>query len=453
MKNTPVGPVAWFSGEPERDRSRKTEKNCRALDTGGGGAMLNCDELRAWSVYRLDPYGKSRLIVLLLLAGVRVIGLHRRAAMRRLLLGGVALALLFTGAGVLLHEGSDLSTEEASRIASLISQLGDEKFARREVATRELQTIGVRALPMLRKAAAESDDVEIRWRANAIYSPPVLQSTATGMELVLVRAGEFDMGSPESEQNRKADETQHPVRFSEPFYLGAYEVTQHEFEIVMGHNPSWFAASGGGKAKVEEKETRRYPVETISWFDTVDFCNRLSEREGFELYYRLSNVEREEKSIQRATVAIAGGHGYRLPTEAEWEFACRARTQEPYSYGGDSNARLANTKGVSVSGGYGGAIPAIDLGRPTVVGSYKPNPWGLFDMHGNASEWVWDWYDADYYLNAPNADPRGPERGKHRVLRGGSWLVNEGSCRSASRFWQTPDEAKNYAGFRVCRTP
>src|SRR5262249_54778077 len=162
---------------------------------------------------------------------------------------------------------------------------------------------------------------------------------------------------------------------------GAYEVTQGEYEDVVKKNPSSFNQVGG-------MDTGRFPVEHVSWFEAVDFCNKLSGLEGERRW----------------------GRSYRLPTEAEWEYACRGGTTQktPFHFGHSLLAQQANFK-------------ETNLGRPTPVGSYPANGFGLHDMHGNVREWCLDWYDKDAYKTGHNQDPRGPERGFGRVLRGGSY--------------------------------
>lgn len=279
------------------------------------------------------------------------------------------------------------------------------------------------------------------------------KSKSIGLEQTLIAAGEFRMGAPGTEMNRRLDEPEHRVKITKPFYLGTYEVTQEEYAQVMQVNPSAFSANGGSKDKVAGQTTNRYPVELVSWFDAVEFCNRLSKKDGFEPYYTLADAKQPGVSIASASATIAGGSGYRLPTEAEWEYACRAGTIAPFHYGNESTARTSNVKALIDASGYGTAPKWKELGRTTKVGSFPANAWGLFDMHGNAAEWCEDWYDRSYYSESPREDPKGPVKGTHKVLRGGSWLVNDASCRAASRFFHLPSETSYYGGFRVARTP
>jgi len=243
-----------------------------------------------------------------------------------------------------------------------------------------------------------------------------LFTNSLGMELVRIPAGSFQMGSPSSEEGRDDDERQHRATISKAFYLGKTEVTQGQWQAVMGDNPSRFGGCGDD-----------CPVEKVSWFDAVQFCNRLSEREGLALAYKISG---EEVNWNR------GANGYRLPTEAEWEYACRAETTTRFNLG-DSESDLKR------AGWYYG-----NSGRKThPVGEKKPNGWGFFDMHGNVWEWCWSWY-GDYPSGAVT-DSAGPDSGKHRVLRGGSWFNNVRLCRSATRDWGRPLFRYYNLGFRL----
>ncbi len=225
---------------------------------------------------------------------------------------------------------------------------------------------------------------------------------SVGMKLVLIPPGEFMMGSPESEEDRNSDEgPQHRVRITRPFYFGTYQVTQEEYERVMGTNPSSFSRGGGGNDRVSGMDTSRFPVETVSWNDAAEFCRKLS----------ALPAER------------AAGREYRLPTEAEWEYACRAGTTTPFHFGSVLNGRQANVDG---NRPYGTSEKGPYLQRTTTVGSYSANGFGLFDMHGNVWEWCADWFSSDYYANSPVDDPftqRGHSFGPRTIMliAGKSW--------------------------------
>ncbi len=363
-------------------------------------------------------------------------------------------AMAFIAVTSWLHGEPD-NAEVNRRVAALIEQLGDESYERRETANRDLEAIGDPALAQLRVAIQQNPDPETRYRAALVVRKVWLASRSTGLPLVHIPAGEFVMGSPAAENGRTADETQHKVRLN-AFLLGKYEVTQREFEQVMGRNSAYFAPGGEGKAKVvdfEARMLRELPVENVSWYDALEFCNRLSALDNRPPYYALTEIERRDGSISSARVAILGDRGYRLPTEAEWEYACRAETTTSFSFGLTNTGAEANVKPSMVGGGYGGPVPKFrDLAQTTARGSYPLNPWGIGEMHGNVAEWCWDVYAKDYYSVSPAANPQGPEKGPQRVVRGGSWLVPEENCRSASRFWLTPDDRKPHVGFRVARS-
>ncbi|MBI83195.1 MAG: hypothetical protein CMJ81_08370 [Planctomycetaceae bacterium] len=230
-----------------------------------------------------------------------------------------------------------------------------------------------------------------------LLGDPVVNSL--GIVLIPVPAGEFQMGSPASETGHQEDETRHLVQITKPFYLSAHEVTQQQYESVMGHNPTY--------SKDADK-----PVENVIWNDALDFCGKLSEQEGQE---------------------------YRLPTEAEWEYACRAGTITAYSFGDDAS-RLGQYAWHSGNSDY-----------TTHTGGEKlPNHWGLYDMHGNVWEWCQDRY-APYGSQQESMDPAGPEEGSFRVLRGGSFSYLPRNLRSADRFHDNPVFENTRYGFRLAR--
>ncbi|MDR2690543.1 MAG: formylglycine-generating enzyme family protein [Azoarcus sp.] len=222
------------------------------------------------------------------------------------------------------------------------------------------------------------------------------------MEFVLIPSGSFPMGCDSDEKGCDDDESpRHQVTISQPFYLGKHEVTQAQWVKVMGHNPSYF-------------EGYDKPVERVSWNEIQIFIERLNRKEGTDKY--------------------------RLPTEAEWEYAARAGTTSAYSFGNDVGQA---DQYVWHNGNSG------EQTHP--VGHKQPNSWGLYDMHGNVYEWVQDWYDENYYALGAATDPSGPAEGSRRVLRGSVWCDGMENLRSAHRNHDSPDfQSENY-GFRLAR--
>ncbi|WP_425613365.1 SUMF1/EgtB/PvdO family nonheme iron enzyme [Anatilimnocola sp. NA78] len=373
--------------------------------------------------------------------------------MRSVLYRLVATALLVACAWVMLHADDPPALPRDKEIEALIQQLGSDEFAAREAAVKALDRLGERPLPYLRHAASKNSDPEIRWRAEHLLSRPDRESETTGLKLVFIQRGEAWLGSPNAEAGRRDDELTHLARLTQAFYLGKYEVTQSEYRRVMKQEPSWFSRTGGGREKVFIVGTDLYPVERVTWFDAIAFCNELSKLDHFQPYYELTEIKRENDSIVAARVKIVGGHGYRLPTEAEWEHACRAGTTTPYHYGAERNGHASNVAGATFSGGYGGEVRGPNLKCTCSRGGYEANAWGLHDMHGNVGEWCWDVSDRNYYRTSPRNDPSGPDDGPHRTWRGGNWLLNEAGSRSAARNFAAPSERKEYLGFRVARNP
>lgn len=227
-------------------------------------------------------------------------------------------------------------------------------------------------------------------RAKAARMPAEMRD-AYGIEFVLIQPGKFMMGSSDGDQR------QHEVTISQPFYIGKYEVTQAQWQSVMGSNPSSFDECGGN-----------CPVENVSWDDAQGFISRLNSR--------------------------GGDYIYRLPTESEWEYAARAGTTGDYAGNLDSMAWYTSNSD----------------GRTHPSGTKQPNAWGLYDMHGNVWEWVQDWYGA--YPSGEVTDPQGPTSGSGRVIRGGGWIDSAAYCRSAYRNRGSPGYRSYYLGFRLVRT-
>ncbi len=267
-----------------------------------------------------------------------------------------------------------------------------------------------------------------------------ITTRTAAIKLKLIPAGGFLMGSSDSDKDADEDEKpRHPVRITQPFYLGVHEVTQAQYEAVMAYNPSRFAPAGTGRAQVEGQLTERHPVEQVSWLNTVLFCNKLSELEGRRPFYRIDG--------DRVSVPDWDVPGFRLPTEAEWEYASRGGSTTRYGFGDDASA-LGDHAWFSGNSG----------GMTHPMGEKSANGFGLFDMHGNVWEWCWDGYEADYYKKSPADDPRGLLEAVDRVNRGGGWDSDPHFCRLALRDRNTPDYRNSLLGFRLAlnrtgRTP
>jgi formylglycine-generating enzyme required for sulfatase activity len=227
--------------------------------------------------------------------------------------------------------------------------------------------------------------------------------TFKGMKFILIKSGCFEMGNPKPATDLTVGEApSHHVCIDKPFYIGETEVTQKQWEAVMGNNPS--------KVKAYDR-----PVDRVSWNDVQEFLQKLNAQDG--------------------------GNYFRLPTEAEWEYAARAGSDDDYSFGGSPGslpdyAWFGNL-------GY--------KGSSREVAQKKPNGWDLYDMHGNVWEWVQDWYDGAYYSNSPEHNPKGPETGKYKVYRGGSFIGKPINLRSAVRFSAMPTSRTHDVGFRLVR--
>lgn len=251
---------------------------------------------------------------------------------------------------------------------------------------------------------------------------------------VLIKGGSFQMGSPESEAWRSDDEVQHPVTVSD-FFMSSYEVTQGEYEKIIGVNPSNFFGD-------------TLPVENVSWLEAITYCNAKSAQENLTPVY---TIDGQNISWNREA------DGYRLPTEAEWEYACRAGTKTPFYMDPSPSAEDANYYGhypYEIEGNYF-AQDALETKpgeyRETTVevGNFAPNPYGLYDMHGNVGEWVWDYYGS--YPSEEQTDPTGPDSGVFRVYRGGGWNDFAKNMRSAYRATLEQDHKSFNLGFRLVR--
>jgi formylglycine-generating enzyme required for sulfatase activity len=261
--------------------------------------------------------------------------------------------------------------------------------------------------------------------------------------MLFIKGGTFMMGSSGNEPGRKDDEIRHQVTVSD-FWMGKYEVTQSEWESIMGSNPSFFKG-------------KRKPVDSVGWYAVIAFCNMKSLKDGLKPSYSIKGSSDPSKwgvipeywnDDWSNVVCDWTANGYRLPTEAEWEYACRAGTSTAMAFGDSLSSTQAHFNGTHP---YNGGTKESYLRDTMTVGSYPPNAWGLCDMHGNVWEWCWDVYGEYAQGNALN--PRGVLTGGFRVNRGGGWISGGGTLRSASRGYGNPNEGGNTLGFRLVRTP
>ncbi len=262
---------------------------------------------------------------------------------------------------------------------------------------------------------------------------PASLTNSLGMTLRLIPAGEFMMGSRDEDTEAEKDEKPaHSVKIS-GFYMGIHEVTQVQYEALIGINPSYCSATGGGKTQLAGRPSDQHPVEYVTWLDAVRFCNGLSERDGFLPFYEING-----ETVENVEIPNRKGPGYRLPTEAEWEYACRAGKDTKYSFGNEP----------TLLSDYGWFDQnSMRMSHP--VGEKKANAFGLYDMHGNVFERCMDLYDDSYYKRSPTEDPLKSAGSGGRVIRGGSWLREPRWSRSAERADCSPMGRYGDNGFRV----
>jgi formylglycine-generating enzyme required for sulfatase activity len=279
--------------------------------------------------------------------------------------------------------------------------------------SEEVKTLNTAPRPRFEEVAPSKSELPRVEVINSVTPKGKTYKNSLGIEFVQIPAGEFQMGCSKGDTECSEDEKPlHTVKISKSFYMGKYEVTQGQWKKVMGTRPSNFGNCG-----------EDCPVELVSWEDAQEFIGKLSER--------------EKQSPCK----------YRLPTEAEWEYSARA--------GGSTRSPTGGSKyywGDTINEAYlWYDVNSENSTHP--VGKKKPNAWGLYDMSGNVWEWVGDWYDSDYYKNTSINDPKGPNSGGDRILRGCSWLYEAKFCRLSNRLHDFPDNGEGNRGFRLLLVP
>jgi uncharacterized protein (TIGR02996 family) len=320
-------------------------------------------------------------------------------------------------AEVALNSGAQAVSKEDAFLKAILDDPSD--LATRLIFADWLEEQGdprselLRLLQVLTQEVSPPDRPGLESRLRALLESGVkpvgpFWTNSIGMRFACIPPGTFLMGSPPTEKERNDDETQHRVTLTKGYFLAVYPVTQAQWQKVMGNNPSDFKGDD-------------LPVEQVSWEDCREFCQKLSERDGKQ---------------------------YRLPTEAHWEYACRAGTTTPFYFGETISTDQANYNGDDV---YGAGKEGEYRYKSTPVGSFPPNAWGLYDLHGNVEEWCACWaYRIRDYETGDITDPVGPSSGEYRMLRGGSWYQIPSKCRSAYRCKASPGYRHQLVGFRLC---
>jgi len=273
-----------------------------------------------------------------------------------------------------------------------------------------LALVGLSALPLRAQpapataplVAGEAKAIQQAWAG--FLKRPIRITNSLGITFSLIPPGQFSMGSPLDEEWHREEEILHRVTLTRPFYLSVTEMTQGQWKALMGNNPSFFTGDN-------------LPVETVTWDEANAFCRKLGQKDGAK---------------------------YRLPTEAEWEYACRAGTTTPFHTGPTIQPGEANYDGNST---YAGGSKGEFRETTTPADTFAPNAWGLHDMHGNVWEWCQDWYAP--YPKGETKDPTGPASGEKRVMRGGCWINFPAVCRSANRGGIKPVSWNFHVGFRI----
>ena len=329
------------------------------------------------------------------------------------------------GGAVSVGEGSELTRQFIGIMSVILAgfiimaavayrldwiHLRHEESANTAASPEPAPAIAKQVLPRAAPRVVQPEPPKVAVAPAILPTAPLTDITnSIGMKLQLIPAGNFTMGSPDSEKGYTEREQQHPVRITKAFFLGKYEVTQGEWQAVIDSKP-W-------KGRDNVKEGDDYPATYVSWEDAVNFCKRLSRKEGI---------------------------GYRLPTEAEWEYACRGHSATRFHFG-DDEGKLGEHAWYDKNAAAAGERYAHR------VGLKRANSFGLHDLHGNVSEWCNDWFDAKYYSKSPADNPQGSVAGLYRVLRSGCWFNGSVECRSAMRHWSSPSSRDKNLGFRLAR--